>query len=137
MKNNKKLGLIVWILGLSFSLILIFLVSKDLTGATYAAAVCTVVVYLLHLSLWVVLQKEKGKLFYNLPSLTLSVFSLVVQTTWAIIVAFAETNISVKKVIGVNILLLIIQAIAIVLTLVSKNYIESVDKRQKNHHIEL
>lgn len=136
MKNNKILGLVAWALGLAFSLFLIFFIPNDLTGAIYAVAVCTVLVYLFHLTLWLALQKGKVE-FQNLPSLTLSVFFLLVQTIWAIIVAFAVAVISVKMVVMVNILLIIIQAFAIVLALVSKNHIESVDSRQKDHHVKL
>ena len=136
MKNNKILGLVVWALGLAFSLFLILLVPNDLTGAIYAVAVCTVLVYLLHLTLWLALQKGKVE-FQNLPSLTLSVFFLLVQTIWAIIVAFASAVISVKMVVLVEILLIVIQVFAIVLALISKNHIERVSKRQKNHHMEL
>lgn len=136
MKNNKILGLIAWALGLVFSLLLIFLVPKSPTGATYAVAVCTVLVYLFHLALWLALQKGKVE-FHNLPPLILSVCSLLVQTIWAIIVAFAAEVTSIKTAILVNVLLIIIQAFGIVLAFVSKNHIESVNKRQKNHHVEL
>lgn len=136
MKNNKILGLVAWALGLALSLFLIFLVPKDLTRTIYAVAVCTVLVYLFHLTLWMVLQKGKVE-FNNLPSLTLSILSLMVQTIWAIIVAFAVAVISVKMVLLINILLIVIQAFAIVLALVSKNHIESVGSRQKDHHVKL
>lgn len=136
MKNNRILSLAAWVLGLAFSLLLIFLVPKDLTGAIYAVAGCTVLVYLLHLALWLTLQKGKVK-FYNLPPLVLSVSSLLVQTIWSIIVVFAAEVISIKTAILVNVLLIIIQAFVIVLAFVSKNHIESVNKRQKNHHVEL
>lgn len=136
MKNNKILGFVAWALGLALSLFLIFLVPKDLTRTIYAVAVCTVLVYLFHLTLWMVLQKGKVE-FNNLPSLTLSILSLMVQTIWAIIVAFAVAVISVKMVLLINILLIVIQAFAIVLALVSKNRIESVGSRQKDHHVKL
>ena len=120
MKNNKILGLIAWVLGLTFSLLLIFFVPKNLTESTYAVSVCTVLVYLLHLTLWLALQKGK-----------------VAQSIWAIIVSFASAVISAKTAILVSVLLIIIQVFVIVLAIVSKNHIESVNKRQKDHHIEL
>ena len=136
MKNNKIHGLVAWALGLAFSLFLILLVPNDLTGAIYAVAVCTTLVYLLHLTLWLALQKGKLE-FPNLPSLTFSVFFLLVQTIWAIIAAFAVAVISVKMVVLVNILLIVIQVFVIVLALISKNHIENVGSRQKDHHTEL
>jgi len=135
-KNNKILGLIAWVLGLTFSLLLIFFVPKNLTESTYAVSVCTVLVYLLHLTLWLALQKGKVE-FHNLPPLTLSILSLLAQSIWAIIVSFASAVISAKTAILVSVLLIIIQVFVIVLAIVSKNHIESVNKRQKDHHIEL
>lgn len=86
--------------------------------------------------LWRLLQKEKLD-FHNLPALTLSVFFLLVQTVWAVVVACAATIISAKTGILVNALLIIIQALVIVLALISKKHIESVSNRQKDHHVEL
>lgn len=136
MKNNRIWGVVAWVLGLAISLFLLFLIPRNLTGVIYAVAVCTTLVYLLHLALWLTLQK--GKLdFHNVPSLTLSIFFLLVQTVWAIFVAFAAAHISTKTTVLVNVLLIIVQAFAIVLSLISKNHVESVSKRQKDHHVEL
>jgi len=135
-KNNKILGITAWALGLALSLLLLFLIPKDLNGTVWAIIVCTVLVYLLHLALWLALQKGNVD-FHNMPALTLSVFSLIAQTTWAVIVAFAATAIPTKIAILINALLIIVQVFAIVLALISKNHIENVSKRQKDHHVEL
>lgn len=136
MKENKILGVTVWALGLVLSILLLIFIPKERTGTVWAVIVCTVVVYLLHLMLWRLLQKEKLD-FHNLPALTLSVFFLLVQTVWAVVVACAATIISAKTGILVNALLIIIQALVIVLALISKKHIESVSNRQKDHHVEL
>lgn len=136
MKNNKILGAVLWALGLALSLLFLFFVPKEQTGAVRAIIICTVVVYLLHLVLWVLLQN--GRLdFHNLPALILSVLFLLVQMVWAVVVAFAAETISTKTAVSVNIVLIIIQAFVIVLALISRNHIESVSKRQKNNHVEL
>lgn len=136
MKNNRILGVVVWGLGLALSLLLLLLIPKEWTGTVWVVAICTILVYLLHLALWLILQK--GNLnFHNLPSLTLSIFFLLVQTVWAIIVAFVVASISTKTAILVNVLLMIIQVFVIVLALISKNYFESINYRQKNHHTKL
>ena len=135
MKNNKILGVVVWALGLALSLFLLFLIPKNLTGSIYAVAFCTALVYLLHLALWLVLQK--GKLdFNNMPSLTLSIFFLLLQTIWTINVAFVVT-IATKTAILINVFLILSQAFVIVLALISKDHIESISNRQKNHHTKL
>jgi len=72
-----------------------------------------------------------------LSALTLSVFFLLVQTVWAVIVAFMAKTISTKAGIFINALLIIIQVLCIMLALISKNHIMGVSNRQKDHHIEL
>lgn len=136
MKDNKILGAVLWALGLALSLLFLFFVPKEQTGAVRAIIICTVVVYLLHLALWMLLQN--GKLdFHSLPALTLSVLFLLVQMVRAVVVVFAAAAISTKTAFLVNIVLIIIQAFVIVLALISRNNIESVSKRQKNNHVEL
>ena len=134
--NNKILGMIIWILGLSLGLLFLFFVPKEQTGTVKAIIICTVVIYLLHLALWTLLQRKKLD-FHNLSALTLSVFFLLVQTVWAVVVAFAVTTISTKTSALVNVFLIIVQALIIVLALISKNHIENVSNRQKDHHVEL
>lgn len=136
MKGNKILGFTTWVLGLALGLIFLFFIPQERTETVWAIIICTAVVYLLHLMLWGLLQK--GKLdFHNLPALTLSVIFLLVQTVWAIIVAFAATAIPIRTAILVNVVILIIQAFVIVLALISKNHIENMSSRQKDHHVEL
>jgi len=134
--NNKILGMIIWILGLSLGLLFLFFVPKEQTGTVKAIIICTVVIYLLHLALWTLLQRKKLD-FHNLSALTLSVFFLLVQTVWAVIVAFMAKTISTKAGIFINALLIIIQVLCIMLALISKNHIMGVSNRQKDHHIEL
>lgn len=136
MKENKILGVTVWTLGLALSMLLLIFIPKERTGTVWAVIICTVVVYLLHLVLWGLLQKKKLD-FHNLPALTLSVFFLLVQTVWVVVVACAATTISSKTGVLVNVLLIIVQALVIVLALISRNHIESVSNRQKDHHVEL
>jgi dolichyl-phosphate-mannose--protein O-mannosyl transferase len=134
--NNKILGATVWILGLSLGLLFLFFVPKEQTGTVKAIIICTVVVYLLHLALWTLLQRKKLN-FHNLPALTLSVFFLLVQTVWAVVVAFMATTISTKTGLFINVLLVIIQVLGIMLALISKNHIKGMSNRQKDHHVEL
>lgn len=136
MKENKILGIVAWALGLVLSMLLLIFISKERTGTVWAVIICTVMVYLLHLVLWGLLQKKKLD-FHNLPVLILSVFFLLVQTVWAVVVAFAVTTISTKTSALVNVFLIIVQALIIVLALISKNHIENVSNRQKDHHVEL
>ena len=58
MNNNKILGMIIWILGLSLGLLFLFFVPKEQTGTVKAIIICTVVIYLLHLALWTLLQRK-------------------------------------------------------------------------------
>lgn len=136
MKNNRILGIVAWTLGLVLSMFFLIFIPKEWTGTACAVTICTVVVYLLHLILWMLLQK--GKLdFHNLSALSVSVFFLLVQTVWAVVAAFASEAISTKTSVVVSVLLIIAQALIVVLALVSKNHIESVSSRQKDHHVEL
>lgn len=136
MRNNKVLGIVLWAAGLAIALLFLAFVSQEWNGTVWAVAVCTVLTYIGHLALWLVLQK--GKLdFRNLPALTISVAFLLLQTLWAVVVSFTAWVIPVKIALLGNVLFVIAQVVTVTMALMGKNHIETVDKRQKDHHTEV
>ena len=86
------------------------------------------------------LSKEgstKEKTFLNLPVYMYSIYVMIIQLAVDILCSFFAERIPIKLVIFVEIIFLVVQCIIIVMSLITKNSIEKLDSRQKNHHIEL
>lgn len=138
MRNNKFLGIALWVIGFLTAHLIIFIIPNSDTAKMWTAYGFTIFAFLSQLALWLwVWHKENSasEKFLYTPALTISVAYLLLQLLVDLI--FALVLISVKIVIIVNVVLAIAIATLLVLSLIAKNPIQRVDSRQKNHHREL
>jgi len=138
MKNNKILGVCIWVIGLIVVHLIFFAISGTYTATIWITYGFTILAFLTQIILWLCIwcTKVKGsEQFLYMPTLTISVTYLLLQIMLALV--FVLFTPSVKVAIIVNGLLTIIIGIVLVLASVAKNTIQQLDRRQKNHHIEL
>ena len=138
MKNNKLLGVVLWFLALAAVHLIVFLAARELTAALWISYGFTMFAFVSQLVLWLVVWKKPmdGRhQFLHTPVLSYSLRYLIAQTVLCLIFAFVR--VSVKTAVLVNGLVLIAFFALMVLSLIGKNHIERVDRRQKDHHIEL
>lgn len=140
MKNNKTLAFILWVLFLAIGMLFLCMIPKTMNATSIALIIFTLVIFLGQLILWLMLSKEgstKEKTFLNLPVYMYSIYVMIIQLAVDILCSFFAERIPIKLVIFVEIIFLVVQCIIIVMSLITKNSIEKLDSRQKNHHIEL
>lgn len=140
MKNNKTLAFIFWVLFLAIGMLFLCMIPKTMNSTSIALILFTLVIFLGQLILWLMLSKEgstKEKTFLNLPVYMYSIYVMIIQLAVDILCSFFAERIPIKLVIFVEIIFLVVQCIIIVMSLITKNSIEKLDSRQKNHHIEL
>ena len=86
---------------------------------------------------WFAKVKSSKETFYKYPSMTMSSIYLILQFVISTLIAIINTGISFKLLLIIEVLLLVIMWVLILSILMAKDKIESLDSRQKDHHIEL
>lgn len=139
MKNNKFLGMGLWGVGLLAVHLLIFCIATNFTTAIWVTYGFTLFVFFSQLILWLYLWRRPlgtKERFYYTPALLISVCHIILQTVLCLVFVLWNSA-SVKVAILFNALLLLVILALLILSFLSKNHIERVDHRQKDHHVEL
>lgn len=138
MNNNKLLGIIVWALGLVLGHVFLFVLSAVPTGAVIVTCVFTWLAFISQLVLWLVVWNKPlshSAQFYQTPIFLLSGVYLLGQLMLCLI--FALVKASVRAALLTNIIWMLLLVALLALTMISRNFSQRVDVRQKNHHKEL
>ncbi len=140
MIKSKVICFIIWIFSLALALFLIFIIPNDVNGSVIVTAVFTVVAFVSQLILWLALFKENvgsDGIFYRTPVIIFSAVHMIIQFIICILMAFAGNVITVKMSLIINFLVFLLIWILILALILSKDYAQKIDSRQKNHHVEL
>lgn len=138
MRNNKILGVLLWVIALLAVHLVIFVIPDTYTMAIWITYGFTLFAFLSQLILWIwIWHKEvsASEQFLHTPTLTVSVSYLALQ--FALDLLFSLISSSMKVTILVNAALAVILGSMLVGSLIAKHSIQRLDRRQKNHHVEL
>jgi hypothetical protein len=134
---KKYYGLIIWGLLLALTLFLALIIPKTYTAQIWAVVVFDIIAFVSQFVIWFEKVKSQEKTFYRYPAMVISTIYLVLQLIISTVVAVVNDAISFKAVLIINFLLLVIMWVLILSSRMARDKIESLDSRQKNHHIEL
>lgn len=134
---KKYYGLIIWGLLLALTLFLALIIPKTYTSQIWAVVVFDIIAFVSQFVIWFEKVKSQEKTFYRYPAMVISTIYLVLQLIISTVVAVVNDAISFKAVLIINFLLLVIMWVLILSSRMARDKIESLDSRQKNHHIEL
>jgi hypothetical protein len=134
---KKYYGLIIWGLLLALTLFLALIIPKTYTAQIWAVVVFDIIAFVSQFVIWFEKVKSSEKTFYRYPAMVISTIYLVLQFIISTVVAVVNEAISFKAVLIINFLLLVIMWVLILSSRMARDKIESLDSRQKNHHIEL
>lgn len=138
MKNNKLLGVVLWVIGLLLAHLIIFIIPDKYTAAIWITYGFTLFAFISQLTLWLWIWRKEltaSEQFLYMPVLTISVAYLLLQFVAGLFFVFV--SVSAKIAFLINALIVILTAAAVVVSLIAKNAIVRVDRRQKDHHKEL
>jgi len=134
---KKKYGIIIWFLLMALTLFLVLVIPKQYTPQIWCVVVFDVIAFVSQLVIWFSKSKSPTENFYKYPSMVVSTTYLIVQFLISTIVSFVNETIPFKVVLITNFVLLVVVWVIILSSLMAKDKIESLDSRQKDHHIEL
>lgn len=134
---KKYYGLMIWGLLLILTLFLALIIPKEYNAQIWTILVFDVIAFLSQFITWFAKVKSSKETFYKYPAMTMSSIYLVLQFVISTLTAIINTGMPFKLLLIIEVLLLVIMWDLILLTLMAKDKIESLDSRQKDHHIEL
>ncbi|MDE6635753.1 MAG: hypothetical protein K2K09_03995 [Lachnospiraceae bacterium] len=140
MSKNRKIGIGIWFLAFALSVFLLFVIPKHYMNSIYTTLIFDGIAFMSTLILWLSLfrsVKTSSDVFYCSPAMTASMIYLVIQFVVCIVVAFLAESMPFKVILIVNFMLMVIMWILIFSTISAKDHAQSVDSRQKDHHVEL
>lgn len=134
---KKYYGLIIWGLLLALTLFLALIIPKEYTSQIWTILVFDVIAFLSQFITWFAKVKSSKEIFYKYPPMTMSSIYLILQFVISTLTAIINTGMPFKLLLIIEAILLVIIWILILSTLMAKDKIESLDSRQKDHHIKL
>ena len=140
MKNSRFIGILAWFLTLLLANILLFCLTKQINGTIIATAIFIEIAFVSSLIfLFTILHKKKSidDKFLSIPAIVVLIGYIFIQLPICIISALASSIIPYKVAILFNAILLIIAWLVFLGSIVENDHIKSVNKRQKDHHVEL
>lgn len=140
MSKNRKIGIVIWIIGFALSVFLLFVIPQHLSSGIYLTLVFDIVAFVSSLILWLSFFKSKKtpkEQFYVSPAITVSAVYLVIQFIICVTEGLLVDKISFRGTLILNFITTAVMWILILSTLIAKNHAQRVDLRQKDHHVEL
>lgn len=131
---KKNYGIIIWVLLLVVTLFLALIIPNTYTSQIWTVVIFDVVAFVSQLILWFSKTKNTKETFYKYPAMTVSTMYLIIQFIASTIVAIVNEAIPLKIVLIFNFILLIVMWVIIFSICMTKDKIESLDSRQKDHH---
>lgn len=134
---KKYYGLIIWGLLLILTLFLVLIIPKECTAQTWTVVVFDIIAFASQFITWFAKAKTSKETFYKYPAMAISSIYLILQFVISTLTAIINTGMPFKLLLIIEVLLLVIMWVLILSILMAKDKIESLDSRQKDHHIEL
>ena len=131
--KDKRI-LFVWALGLIFELLVLWFVTKEFTVVTWITLAFTILAFVSQFLAW---SRASFSNFLIYPGMVISIAYLIVQFVLCIVFGLAASAASVKITVFINLMPLVIVCSLLSMTSMSKEYVQKVDKRQKNRHEEI
>ena len=140
MSKNRKIGIVIWIIGFVLSVFLLFVIPKHLSSSIYLTLVFDVVAFVSSLILWLILFKSistSKEQFYVSSAITISAVYLVIQFIICVAEGLLVDKISFRGTLILNCITMAVMWFLILSTLIARNHAQRVDCRQQDHHVEL
>ncbi len=140
MNKSKIISIIIWLLLFALSAFLLLIIPTVYTPAIWTTLIFDIIAFASQFIIWALLKgKSHGPKdgFYRYPGMTMAAVYLIIQFVICLITAFTANIMSLKLSLIINFVVMIIMWVLMLTTVLSKEHIERVDSRQKDHHVEL
>ena len=140
MVKSKIFKFIIWFLTFVLSVFLLLMIPNSYSYSIWVTLVFDTIAFVSQLVLWLTIFNRpvgaKG-VFNRYPTMIISSTYLAVEFMICVIVAVAGSSISFKIALIINFIIMVMAWIILLIMILSKDYIERLDNRQKDHHVEL
>lgn len=134
---KKYYGFVIWALLMGLTLFLTLTIPKTYSPQIWSAVIFDVLAFVLLLIIGGINKKSKKEVFYKIPLMYIGGIYVIAQVVISIVVAVINTILPMRVLLIIEVIILIVSWIVIMLLIMSKDEIEELDKRQKDHHVEL
>jgi hypothetical protein len=134
---KKNYGIIIWLLLLALTLFLTLIIPKNYTNQVWTVIGFDIIAFVSQFITWFLNAKSSKETFYKYPIMTISSIYLGLQFIYSLVVSMVNEAIPYKTVLIINFVMMVIMLILIVSTLMTRDKVESLDFRRKDHHTEI
>lgn len=140
MGKSKIIKCVIWFLAFALSVFLLLVIPNSYSQSIWVTLVFDTIAFVSQLVLWLTIFNRpigaKG-VFNRYPTMLISSLYLVIEFIICVIVAVAGSSISFKMSLIINFIIMVVAWIILLMMILSKNHVERIDSRQKDHHVEL
>lgn len=140
MGKSNIIRFVIWFLSFTLSVIVLLVIPNSYNQSILTTLVFDAIAFVSQLVLWLTIFNKpigaKG-IFNRYPTMLISLIYLAIEFIVCVIVAVAGTSIPFKTTLIINFIIMVIAWIVILMMILSKDYVERIDSRQKDHHVEL
>ncbi len=140
MGKSKIIKCVIWFLAFALSVFLLLVIPNSYSQSIWVTLVFDTIAFVSQLILWLTIFNRsivaKG-IFNRYPTMLISSLYLAIEFIVCVIVAVAGSSISFKMSLIINLIIMVVAWIILLMMILSKNHVERIDSRQKDHHVEL
>ena len=140
MRKTRLISITVWFLIFVLSVFLLLIIPNSYSQSIWVTLAFDIIAFVSQLifclAIFNKVDSPKG-IFNRYPTLLVSIAYIGVQFLICIVTAFTATLMSFKASLIINFIVMILAWVVILLLVLSKNHVERIDSRQKDHHVEL
>ncbi len=131
---------VIWFLVFAMSVFILVAVPNSYSQSIWVTFVFDVIAFVSQLILWLIIfnKSVEAKGVFNLyPIMIISSLYLIIEFIICIVTAVMGASISFKTTLIINFIIMVFAWIILLMLFLSKNHVERIDSRQKDHHVEL
>ena len=136
MGKSKYFGIIIGVLLMALTIFLLLMIPNEYNGSIWATLVFDCLAFVFQFILFLLKSSGAKETFYKYPAMTMSTVYLTIQFVVSLVIAIMNQTIPFKIVLIINFVILVVMWVLILSVLMTKEKIESLDSRQKDHHTE-
>ena len=140
MEKAKVIKYVIWFLAFALSVFLLLVIPSSYSQSIWVTLVFDVIAFVSQLILWLTIFNRpvgaKG-VFNRYPTMLVSSLYLIVEFIICIVMAVMGSSIPFKMSLIINFIVMVIAWIILLMMILSKDHVERIDSRQKDHHVEL
>lgn len=140
MGKSRIIKCVIWFLAFALSVFLLLVIPGGYSQSIWVTFVFDVIAFVSQLILWLIILNKSGGakgVFNRYPTMVVSSLYLIAEFIICVVTAVMGLSIPFKTSLIINFIVMVIAWIILLMLILSKDHVERIDSRQKDHHVEL